>query len=205
MGAPVRAGSTRTLAGANRSRRLRGISVAARPNQGAPPGSRPRSPRPSEPVGENLYQLLSVPQTASSAEITNAYRLAMKRFHPDRARPEHRAGAEELSKDLNRAYKTLSNPAARLAYDQSIRKVDLRDPFMARYTGEFGGPRAAHQDPYATRLKRDITEAERRDHRRSERSAFVSLFSIFLVVTLGAIGLVLVGGLVSFLFQQLFS
>lgn len=181
------------------------MSVAARPNQGAPPGPQQRPPRPPNQVGESLYQLLSVPPTASSAEITKAYRLAMKRFHPDRVLPEHRTGAEELSKDLNRAYQTLSNPAARLAYDQSIRKVNVRDPFMGRYTGEFGGPRAAHQDPYASRLKRDITEAERRDHRRSERSAFISLFSIFLVVALGGIGLVLVGGLVSFLFQQIFS
>lgn len=179
--------------------------MAARPNQGAQPGSRQRPPRPPDHVGETLYQLLSVPQSASAEEITKAYRLAMKRFHPDRVRPEQRSGAEELSKDLNRAYKTLSNPATRLAYDQSIRKVNVQDQIMGRYTGEFGGPRAAHQDPHATRLKRDITDAERRDHRRSERSAFVSLFSIFLVVALGGIGLVLVGGLVSFLFQQIFS
>ena len=179
--------------------------MAARPNQGSPPGSQLRPPRAPDSSGETLYQLLSVPRTASSVEITKAYRLAMKRFHPDRVRPEHRSGAEELSKDLNRAYKTLSNPAARLAYDQSIRKADLQGQIMGRYTGEFGGPRAAHQDPHAARLKRDITEAERRDHRRSERSAVVSLFSIFLVVALGGIGLVLVGGLVSFLFQQLFS
>lgn len=179
--------------------------MAARPNQGSAQGARERATGGAAPDRENLYQLLSVPYTASTAEITKSYREAMKRFHPDRVRPEHRQAAEELSKDLNRAYKVLSNPADRLAYDRSIQGAEVQDLFMQRYTGEFGGPRHGPQDPYATRLKRDITEAERREYRRGERSAFVSLFSVFLVVTLGAIGLILVGGLVSFLFQQIFS
>ncbi len=179
--------------------------MAARPNQGSAQGTHQRSPHASNPDRENLYQLLSVPYTASSSEITKSYREAMKRFHPDRVRPEYRQAAEDLCKDLNRAYRTLSNPVERLAYDRSIRKAEVQGQIMQRYTGEFGGPRYAQQDPHATRLKRDITEAERRDHQRSERSAVVSLFSVFLVVALGAIGLILVGGLVSFLFQQIFS
>lgn len=179
--------------------------MAARPNPGSANGAHQRSSKIPDPDRENLYQLLSVPYTASAADITKSYRDAMKRFHPDRVRPEHRQAAEELSKDLNRAYKTLSNPIDRLAYDKSIRKVELQDQIMQRYTGEFGGPRYAQQDPHASRLKRELTDAERRDYRRSERSAFVSLFSVFLVVALGGIGLILVGGLLSFLFQQIFS
>ncbi len=179
--------------------------MAARPKQGSAPGDHQRSTNEPEPDRDNLYQILSVPFTASSSDITKSYREAMKRFHPDRVLPEHRQAAEDLSKDLNRAYRTLSNPVKRLAYDKSIRKVAVQDQIMQRYTGEFGGPRFGQPDPHATRLKRDITEAERRDHQRSERSAFVSLFSVFLVVALGAIGLILVGGLVSFLFQQIFS
>ncbi len=179
--------------------------MAARPNQGSAQGAHRRSTQAPDPDRDNLYQLLSVPVTASSSEITKSYREAMKRFHPDRVLPEHRQAAEDLCKDLNRAYRTLSNPIDRLAYDKTIRHVEVQDQIMQRYTGEFGGPRYAQQDPHATRLKRDITEAERRDHQRSERSAFVSLFSVFLVVALGAIGLILVGGLVSFLFQQIFS
>ena len=179
--------------------------MAARPNQGNAQGGHQRSTHASAPDRDNLYQLLSVPYTASASEITKSYREAMKRFHPDRVLPEHRQAAEELSKDLNRAYKTLSNPDERLSYDRSIRKVEVQGQVMQRYTGEFGGPRYAQQDPHATRLKRDITDAERRDYRRSERSAFLTLFSVFLVVTLGAIGLILVGGLVSFLFRLIFS
>jgi len=173
--------------------------VAARPDQGSRQDNQRRLGEAPVPDQENFYQLLSVPASASSAEITRSYREAMKRFHPDRVRPEYRRAAEDLCKDLNRAYKTLSNPADRLAYDRSIRGSQVRDQIMQRYTGEFGGPRAGFQDVHGTRLKRELTEAERREHRRGERSAFVSLVSVFLVVTLGAIGLILIGGLVSFL------
>lgn len=179
--------------------------MAARPNRGSAQGARQRMAGGSAPDRNNLYRLLNVPNTASSADITTSYRAAMKRFHPDRVHPDHREAAEDLCKDLNRAYKTLSNPAERLAYDRSIRAQVVQDQFMQRYTGEFGGPRQARPDPHATRLKRQITYAERQDYRRSERSAFVSLLSVFLVVALGGIGLILVGGLLSFLFQLVFS
>jgi hypothetical protein len=184
---------------------FRGVTVATRSNQGATRGSHQRATPPPNPNRDNLYQILSVAPTASAAEITRSYREAMKRFHPDRVRPEQRQAAEDLSKDLNRAYRTLSNPVDRLAYDRSIRGSQVQDQFMQRYTGEFGGHRQGQPDPYASGMKRTITEAERRDYRRSERSAFVSLFSVFLVVTLGAIGLILVGGLASFVFRMVFS
>lgn len=179
--------------------------MAARPNQGHAHGGHQRSTNAPAADRDNLYQLLSVPYTASASEITKSYRDAMKRFHPDRVLPEHREAAEDLCKDLNRAYRTLSNPVERLAYDRTIRKTEVQGQVMQRYTGEFGGPRYGQQDPHAARLKRDITEAERREYRRSERSAFLTLFSVFLVVTLGAIGLILVGGLVSFLVRLIVS
>jgi curved DNA-binding protein CbpA len=157
-----------------------------------------------DPDQENYYRLLGVPYSATSAQITKAYREAMKRFHPDRVRPEQRQAAEDLSKDLNRAYKTLSNPTDRLTYDRSIRHQEVQDQLMQRYVGGFAGPGLESADPHASRLRRDITPAEQNDRRRSERSAMVTLFSVFVVVTLGAIGLILIGGLVSFLWGELF-
>ncbi len=83
------------------------------------PGRSPRNG--DDPDAANHYQLLGVAYTASAAEITKAYRTAMKRFHPDRVPAERRAAAEELCKDLNRAYRTLSNPVDRVAYDRTVR------------------------------------------------------------------------------------
>lgn len=154
---------------------------------------------------ETYYDLLGVPVSATTAQITVAYRTAMKRSHPDRVKPEYRAAAEELSKDLNLAFRTLANPTERLFYDRSIRAQESQDQIMRRYVGGFSGPATEGLDPYASNLRRTATPAERRDHRRSERSAFVTLISVFLVVTLGAIGLLLIGGLLSFAWGQFFS
>jgi len=179
--------------------------VASRSNPGSTEGAGSRAgSRAPDPDRENYYQLLNIPYSASSAEITRSYREAMKQSHPDRVRPEFRQAAENLCKDLNRAYGILSNPVERLAYDKSIRGQEVQDQIMRRYAGGFAGPVPGGHDPYGSRLKREITPAERIDHRRSERSAFVSLLSVFLVVTLGAIGLILIGGLISFLWGEFF-
>jgi len=179
--------------------------VASRPNQGSTQGTRSGSDsRATDPDRANYYQLLNVPYAASATEITKSYREAMKRSHPDRVRPEFRQAANNLTKDLNRAYRTLSNPIERLEYDKSIRGLEIQDQIMRRYAGGANGTGGGGHDPYGSRLKRDITAAERTDHRRSARSAYISLFSVFLVVALGAIGLILIGGLVSFLWGEFF-
>lgn len=179
--------------------------MASRTNPGSTQGARSRNGGgAADPDAANYYQLLNVPYAASSTEITRSYREAMKRSHPDRVRPELRLAAESLAQDLNRAYKTLSNPIARLEYDKSIRGQEVQDQIMRRYAGGSAGPAGGGNDPYGSRLRRDITAAERTDYRRSERSAYISLFSVFLVVALGAIGLILIGGLVSFLWGEFF-
>ncbi len=155
------------------------------------------------PDAGNFYQLLSVPYTATAAEITRAYREAMKRFHPDRVRADQRQAAEELSKELNQAYRTLSDPIERVAYDRTVREQEVQDQIMRRYVGGFAGPDVGGADPFAQKLKRDLTPQEKADRQKSERSAMVSLLSIFLVVALGGIGLILVAAVMSFVVQQL--
>jgi len=162
-----------------------------------------RRPAPRSPDADTYYQMLSVPYTASAAEITKAYREAMKRYHPDRVRPDQRPAAEELCKNLNRAYRTLSNPIERVAYDRTVRVQEVQDQIMRRYVGGFGGPASGGVDPFAQSMKRDLTPGEKRDRQKSERSAMVSLLSIFLVVALGAIGLILIVALVSLVIRQL--
>lgn len=167
-------------------------------------GQRPSPARTPDPDQENHYQLLNVAYTATSAEITRSYREAIKRVHPDRVQAEHRMAAEDLTKDLNEAYRVLTNPVQRVAYDRTIRQQEIQDQVMQRYVGGFAGAASGGVDPYARNLKREPTLREKRDQQRSERSALVSLLSIFLVITLGVIGLILLAGLVSFLFHQFF-
>ncbi|KAL5974328.1 hypothetical protein ACLOJK_030992 [Asimina triloba] len=61
----------------------------------------------------SLYRVLRVQETASPTEIKTAYRTLAKRFHPD-------AGSDGRDfMEIKEAYDTLSDPAARVAYDRS--------------------------------------------------------------------------------------
>ena len=68
----------------------------------------------------DLYDVLGVAPSASSGEIAAAFRARAKRLHPDR-NPD----ATEQFKDLTLAYRTLSRPHARAAYDQRHRARGL--------------------------------------------------------------------------------
>ncbi len=142
---------------------------------------------------ESYYALLGLPVTATSAEITRAYRAAMKRVHPDRQRADRRAAAEDYAKALNRAYATLSKPLARQAYDRSIRAQTFQDEVMHRYVGGFYVPSANGQHPMPAdrHLRRDPTEAERREQREADRGALLGMMLVFGSVTAGVVLLLL--------------
>jgi DnaJ-class molecular chaperone len=145
-----------------------------------------------------------VPYSASGAEITRAYRAAMKRFHPDRQAPAQRAAAEERSKLLNRAYATLSKPTRRQVYDRSIRAQVVQDQIMGRYVGGFAVPGAQESDPAARHLRRDPTAAERREQARSDRGAMVSILVLFGGVTLAVVAVLLLWAALDALVGALF-
>lgn len=69
----------------------------------------------------DLYELLQISPKADSETIQRVYRLLAQRYHPD----NRETGDEELFKRVLQAYRILSNPAARGAYDaeyQTTRK-----------------------------------------------------------------------------------
>jgi curved DNA-binding protein CbpA len=62
----------------------------------------------------NPYAVLGVPPTASASQAREAYRRLAKQFHPDR---HSDAQATERMQRINRAWETLSSPAARARHD----------------------------------------------------------------------------------------
>ncbi|TPP67754.1 DnaJ like protein subfamily C member 5 [Fasciola gigantica] len=66
--------------------------------------------------GESLYHTLGVPRGAPSEDLRKAYRKLALRFHPDK-NPDN-PSAVEIFKEINRAYRTLSDPIKRNIYDK---------------------------------------------------------------------------------------
>ncbi len=75
----------------------------------------------------DLYDILDVPRDASSDEIKKAYRRAARTAHPDAG------GDEDTFKQVQRAYRVLSDPQARTRYDRF---------------GDDGTPGSRTQDPF---------------------------------------------------------
>ncbi len=63
---------------------------------------------------KDYYKILGVPTTASTAQIKQAYRELVKKFHPD---VNQTAGAGERTRELNEAWAVLSDPELRMAHD----------------------------------------------------------------------------------------
>jgi DnaJ-class molecular chaperone len=147
--------------------------------------------------------MLGVPYSATSAEITRAYRGKMKRAHPDRQRPERRAAAEEIAKGLNLAFTVLSNAESREQYDQTLKATAVQDQIMQRYSSGFGGADGS-VDPLGEALRRERTPAERAETRHADRSATASVLLAFGGVAIFAIVILLAWALLSNLASALF-
>ncbi len=153
---------------------------------------------------ETWYDLLGVDITATTPEITRAYRHKMMECHPDRHPPAERAAMETHCKAINLAYATLKNPIRRKQYDDTIRAEQVQREIMNRYVGGLAGPGMAGFDPHAAHLRREETPVERAERRYANRVAMLSLvravvvFLVAIVVILLAVAVVTtVGGLVT--------
>ena len=68
-------------------------------------------------IFKDYYKILSLETNkVSSEQIKNAYRIAAKKYHPD-VNVEDRLSEEKI-KDINEAYRVLSNPSTKRKYDR---------------------------------------------------------------------------------------
>ena len=69
-------------------------------------------------VFKNYYKILGLESNkVSSDEIKMAYRELAKKYHPDMNSNVNNSEYEEIFKDINEAYRTLSNPKLKKKYD----------------------------------------------------------------------------------------
>ncbi|KPA83211.1 putative DNAJ domain protein [Leptomonas pyrrhocoris] len=92
-----------------------------KPSDGAAAGG---SSMPSSARAKTLYETLGVAPTATTAEITTAYRKLALAYHPDR--PE---GSKEKFQELSSAYEMLNNPTNRSRYDTLMKSKPVLKNF----------------------------------------------------------------------------
>jgi DnaJ family protein A protein 2 len=66
---------------------------------------------------QDLYELLSVSKNVSEEDLKRAYKKAALKYHPDR-NPTNKEEANAKFQEINKAFKTLSDPDKRKRYDQ---------------------------------------------------------------------------------------
>ncbi len=77
----------------------------------------------------DYYRLLGIPPDADQHRIRSAYRSLAKRCHPDTNHGSD--AAAELFRQINNAYRILSDPARRARYDEELAKGTHNKPASA--------------------------------------------------------------------------
>lgn len=67
-----------------------------------------------------LYEVLEVSENASAEVIEKAYKVLVKKYHPDLQSPENRPASEKRMKEINEAYDILGDEAKRRQYDEKL-------------------------------------------------------------------------------------
>lgn len=94
------------------------------------------------PPSADYYKVLGVSRAATSREIKKAYRALALQWHPDKNSACRRTGGEgednctRMLQTLNEAYKCLSNPSARKAFDQMDASFEPLPSAAIQLTGD---------------------------------------------------------------------
>ena len=71
---------------------------------------------------KNYYDILEVNQKASKEVIQKAYKVLVRKYHPDLYRQDQKKYAENKIKEINEAYNVLSDDFLRGQYDKELQK-----------------------------------------------------------------------------------
>jgi len=83
----------------------------------------------------DYYTLLGIDARASTADVKRAFRKFARRYHPDRfsdAESAKRERATAIYRRGSEAYQVLTDPRTRAAYDEALRRGELRLDATAR-------------------------------------------------------------------------
>ena len=84
-------------------------------------------------MNKNYYEILEVSRSASPEIIEKAYKILVKKYHPDLQPDNLKATYSEKLKLINEAYNVLSNPEKRSEYDNRLRQDNINEYISRNY------------------------------------------------------------------------
>lgn len=125
----------------------------------------------------NFYQILGIPESASAEVIKSAFKKKAVQYHPDKHSGD--LAMEEIFKEINEAYQTLSNPYKKSRYDLTLQFGGFQAP-----------PPPSPRRPYAYRQPpfkgaRHTKKFDSKENIKATFYAFLFAFIIGLIVKTG--------------------
>ncbi len=106
----------------------------------------------------DLYAVLGVTNKATPEDIKRAFRELSKQWHPDVCKED---GAELRFKQINEAYKILSDPESRVQYEEDLKRQVERESyqysFQTIYNSVFSSPVSGRQPVDGENIVVDIS------------------------------------------------
>jgi curved DNA-binding protein CbpA len=84
----------------------------------------------------NFYAVLGIPRDADDEAIRRAYRILVRRYHPDQGI----GSSAEKFRQVREAYETLIDPTSRRSYDLSLQRATHQTPVRIEPTVAQSGP-----------------------------------------------------------------
>lgn len=72
---------------------------------------------------KTLYEILEVSEKASPEVIEKAYKVLVKKYHPDLQKESDKKNAEVMMKKINEAYEVLQDAQKRMEYDNNLEEI----------------------------------------------------------------------------------
>lgn len=103
---------------------------------------------------KNYYEILEVNPKASKEVIKKAHQVLIKKYHPDLYVGAERFDAEQKVKDINEAYKILSDDFLREQYDNELKKEEAIY-IQRNYNQEVRNTKNNKNNKYKENLKKE--------------------------------------------------
>lgn len=124
---------------------------------------------------KNYYEILEVNNKASKEVIEKAYKVLIKKYHPDLYVGEAKIQAERKTKDINEAYKILSDAFLKEQYDLELEKENNQKQTYNNLNNNNNPKNIRQNNNRIKNKKEDINQKEEPEHKVGTFMAMIDL------------------------------